>query len=62
MSKHGKAFRTARDVTGGVGIFSMIVGLYWAWPPLAWLGGGVSLIACVIVSHRMEPKDTNREG
>ena len=62
MSKHRMAVRAIRDAVAGIGVCSIIIGCYWAWPPLSWMFAGGCLVACAVASYWMEPKDDKREG
>lgn len=61
MKQHGKPFKACRDAVAGCGIFSMIVGLYWAWEPLAWIIGGGAAAGCAVASYWMEPENDEQK-
>jgi hypothetical protein len=62
MSKHGKLFKTCRDIVAGCGMFSIIIGMYYMWEPLAWICGGVAAVASAVASYWMEPENDKRKG
>ena len=61
MRNHGLAFRTVRDVVAVIGTLSMIVGMYMAWEPLAWVAGGAAAIGVAVASYWMEPENDETE-
>ena len=51
-----------RDILTLCGIGCIVVGLYLAWPPLAWLAGGAAMAAFGIGSQFAEWQRRKRES
>ena len=45
-----------------LGMASIVVGLWWAWPPLAWIGLGVALLAGAMLWARIEKRRNDKPG
>ena len=51
-----------RDGMTLLGMASIVVGLWWAWPPLAWIGLGVALLAGAMLWARIEKRRNDKPG
>ena len=49
-----------RDLIALAGVVSFLTGLYMAWPPAAWITGGLITVAVVVCSVVIEHRAKNR--
>ena len=49
-----------RDLIALAGVVSFFTGLYMAWPPAAWIVGGLIAVAVVVCSVVIEHRAKNR--
>lgn len=46
----------ARELSAALGIVGISIGLYLAWPPLAWIAGGGIMLGMAVVSWMVEQR------
>ena len=49
-----------RDGMTVLGALSVVVGLWWAWPPLAWVGLGIALISGAALWSKIEKRRNDK--